>query len=164
MINLDDYKPIDFHWNYTCFSSKDKNPIGLQLPLYHISNHLYTKFKCLPHHVGWENVIHGGIIALICDDILGKHVLMAAKSFCVTRNLNVKYLKPAYSKLAYIFKTTLIRKSRTTVWMKVDIYNQNHELCAYADADFALLEEQHAKAKDIASYNLDDLISQSMKN
>ncbi|QIV96386.1 uncharacterized protein (TIGR00369 family) [Allofrancisella inopinata] len=161
MINLDDYKPIEFPWDYTCFSSIDKNPIGIQLPLYHIGEHFYTKFKCLPHHVGWDNVIHGGVIALLCDDILGKHVLEVSKSFCMTRNLNIKYLKPTYSKATHIFKTTIIRKGRTTVWAKVDIYNEKGDLCTYADADFALLEEQLAKHKDIASYNINDLISHS---
>ncbi|QLE78851.1 PaaI family thioesterase [Francisella sp. Scap27] len=159
MIDLDDYTPIDFPWDFTCFSSKDKNPIGIQLPLYHIADHMYTKFKCLPNHVGWENVIHGGIIALICDDILGKHVLMVAKSFCVTRNLNVKYLKPMYSKCFYTFKTTIIRKSKTTVWIKVDIYDEKNSLCAYADADFAIISEEDAKSKNIASYDITELAS-----
>jgi len=161
MINLNDYTPVDFHWDYTCFSKVDKNPIGLKLPLYNIGDHLYTKFKCLSNHVGWENVIHGGVIALICDDILGKHVLMSTQSFCVTRNLNVKYLKPAYSKCEYIFKTTIIRKGSTTAWTKVDIYNEKGDLCAYADADFALLEETKAKQKNIASYNISDLVSKN---
>lgn len=159
MINLDNHKPIDFPWNYTCFSSIDKNPLGVQLPLYHIGYHMYTKFKCLSNHVGWDNVIHGGIIALICDDILGKHVLSISKSFCMTRNLNIRYLKPTYSKVTHTFKTSVIRKGRTTVWTKVDIFNEKGDLCAYADADFALLEEGHAKQKDISSYNLDKLIN-----
>ncbi|AXA33371.1 PaaI family thioesterase [Francisella adeliensis] len=161
MINLNNYKPIDFPWDYTCFSSTDKNPISLQLPLYHIDEHLYTKFKCLPNHVGWENVIHGGVIALICDDILGKHVLMITKSFCVTRNLNVKYLKPMYSKYFYIFKTTIIRKSKTTVWIKVDIYDEKNSLCAYADADFAIISEEDAKNKNITSYSINELTSKT---
>ena len=159
MIDLNDYQPVDFPWDYTCFSSIDKNPIGLQLPLYHIGEHLYTKFKCLSHHVGWENVIHGGIIALICDYILGKHVLMIAKSFCVTRNLNVKYLKPTYSKCSYTFKTTIIRKGQTTVWIKVDIYDEKNSLCAYADADFAIINEADAKKKNITSYDISELTS-----
>lgn len=161
MINLDDHKPMDFPWDHTCFSRTAKNPIGIQLPLYEINDHFYTKFKCLPHHVGWEKVIHGGIIALICDDILGKHVLSVTKSFCMTRNLNIKYLRPTYSNLSHIFKTTIIRKGRTTVWIKVDIYDENNNLCAYADADFAILEESHAKKKDIASYDINDLVSKT---
>lgn len=159
MIDLSNYTPIDFPWDFTCFSKIDKNPLGIQLPLYQIGEHMYTRFKCLPNHVGWDNVIHGGIIALICDDILGKHVLSISKSFCMTRNLNIKYLKPTYSKVGHIFKTTIIRKGRTTVWIKVDIYNEQGDLCAYADADFVLLEEHHTKQKNISSYNLEDLVA-----
>ena len=160
MKNLDNYKPIaNFPWDNTCFSRVEKNPIGLQLPLYYIDNHLYTRFKCLDHHLGWENVIHGGVISLICDDILGKHVVIAAKSFAVTRNLNIRYIKPTYSKVEHIFKTTIVRVSRTTVWMKVDIYDEKGSLCAYADADFALLDENIAKQKNIATWDINEIIS-----
>lgn len=159
MIDLSNYTPIDFPLDFTCFSKIDKNPLGIQLPLYYIGEHMYTRFKCLQNHVGWDNVIHGGIIALICDDILGKHVLSISKSFCMTRNLNIKYLKPTYSKVEHIFKTIIIRKGRTTVWIKVNIYNEQGDLCAYADADFALLEEHHTKQKNISSYNLEDLVA-----
>lgn len=120
---------------------------------------MYTKFKCLPNNVGWDNVIHGGIIALICDDILGKHVLSISKPFCMTHNLNIKYLKPTYSKVEHIFKTNIISKGLTTVWIKVNIYNEKGDLCAFADAYFMILEEHHVKQENISSYNLEDLVT-----
>ena len=84
---------------------------------------------------------------------------MTAKSFCVTRNLNVKYLNPTYSKCSYTFKTTIIRKGQTTVWIKVDIYDEKNSLCAYADADFAIINEADAKKKNIANYDISVLTS-----
>ncbi len=36
MIDLSNYTPIDFPWDFTCFSKIDKNPLGIQLPLYYI--------------------------------------------------------------------------------------------------------------------------------
>lgn len=37
MIDLSNYTPIDFPWDFTCFSKIDKNPLDIQLPLCIIS-------------------------------------------------------------------------------------------------------------------------------
>ena len=158
MIDLNNYNKVDFSWDFTCFSKPDKNPIGVQLPLYHIGENMYTKFQCLPNHVGWNKVIHGGVIALICDDILGKHVFTISKSFCMTRSLNIKYIRPAYNNIMHIFKTNVIERTNKTIWIRVEIYDERENLCAYADGDFAIISNDNAKYKNITSIELKDLI------
>ena len=44
-------------------------------------------------HVGFEGLIHGGIISSLLDECVGWAVAISEKKICVTSELNIKYLK-----------------------------------------------------------------------
>jgi len=46
------------------------------------------------HHVGWQNMAHGGIISTLLDEVMGWAVIYLKRSFSVTRRITVRYKAP----------------------------------------------------------------------
>ena len=54
-----------------CFACGSKNPIGLKLKFSLDDNNVMrTQFTPQKVHQGYKNVVHGGIIALILDEVM----------------------------------------------------------------------------------------------
>lgn len=78
-----------------CFVCGDKNPEGLQLDWSLTDNdeRLTTTFTPGKRWQGWKDVVHGGIVATILDEILVNHGVMTGTPL-VSVELNVRYRNP----------------------------------------------------------------------
>jgi uncharacterized protein (TIGR00369 family) len=79
---------------YRCFACGTNNPLGLGMSFYSLGNTVRSDITLSEHHVGWENLAHGGIISTILDEIMGWTVIAFKRVFFVTRNIEVHYLRP----------------------------------------------------------------------
>lgn len=95
----------DFNDNNYCFACGRDNPQGIKLTFSYddetgetISTTVFSRY-----FQGWENILHGGIISTVLDEIMVK-----AASFngfkCVTAALNVEFKNPAFIDKPYIIK------------------------------------------------------------
>ncbi|MCS7257958.1 MAG: PaaI family thioesterase [candidate division WOR-3 bacterium] len=79
-----------------CFACGDANPIGLKLKFAPISNGVEAKFVPSELYEGFQNIIHGGIIATLLDEAIA----WACRRFgvdAVTGELTVRYKKPLFT-------------------------------------------------------------------
>lgn len=78
-----------------CFVCGDKNPDGLQLDwtLSEDEDVLRTTFTPGKQWQGWKDVVHGGIVATILDEIMVNHGVMTGTPM-VSVELNVRYRNP----------------------------------------------------------------------
>lgn len=78
--------------NDSCFVCGENNPIGLHLHFYYDrdtrSASSSVTFK--PEHVGWDDVVHGGILASVLDDVMA-HSLFTLDFLGITTRINVTY-------------------------------------------------------------------------
>jgi acyl-coenzyme A thioesterase PaaI-like protein len=79
---------------YHCFACGTSNPVGLGMSFYSLGNTVRSDMVLSEHHVGWENLAHGGIISTILDEIMGWTVIAFKRVFFVTRTIEVQYLRP----------------------------------------------------------------------
>ncbi len=79
---------------YRCFACGTNNPLGLGMSFYSLGKTVCSDITLSDHHVGWENLAHGGIISTILDEIIGWTVIAFKRIFFVTRNIQVHYLRP----------------------------------------------------------------------
>ncbi len=90
----------DFVWG-------KENPRGLHLNIEWGDGWARTHWKATEDYVSWENVIHGGILATILDDMMGppaRHL----KVKVVTAHLEVDYRTPAHVGDELDFETWLV--------------------------------------------------------
>jgi len=89
-----DTRYVQLQKNY-CFACGTNNPDGMKLKFTHDeeSNSFVSKFKLGKRYTGPPGHCHGGIIATILDEAMGK-VNKLRHVIALTSEITVKYLKP----------------------------------------------------------------------
>ena len=76
-----------------CFVCGVDNPIGLHLDFWMDDDQVWTEFTPGPQHQGWPGVLHGGIMATLMDETMGRAAFLK-KLWMVTAKLELTYRKP----------------------------------------------------------------------
>jgi hypothetical protein len=58
-----------------CFGCIPANPTGLRLEFFTDGESIFSWVKVPAHLCGWENLVHGGIISTILDEVMGRTVV-----------------------------------------------------------------------------------------
>ncbi len=76
-----------------CFVCGIENPIGLRLAFYtDDEGRCITRFRPRPEHQGYPGRLHGGIIATLLDETMGR-VLTQQQVWAMTGTLEIKFRK-----------------------------------------------------------------------
>lgn len=76
--------------NSLCFACSPRNPIGLKLTFEHDGDICRTRFTARPEHQGWNDVVHGGIVATLLDEIMAQWI-WAQGLITMTAEMTVRY-------------------------------------------------------------------------
>ena len=78
-----------------CFVCGKKNPIGFQADISVDDSRAtsWTRVKLPGEFQGWQNVIHGGVLAALLDEVC-IYACRTRADQCVTAELQVRYRKP----------------------------------------------------------------------
>src|SRR5947199_6588960 len=75
-----------------CFVCGQRNPYGLQLVFRLENNTIVADFQPREEHQGFPGVIHGGIVAAVLDEALGRtSVLAEIPEWTMTGRLEIRY-------------------------------------------------------------------------
>lgn len=77
-----------------CYVCGGRNPRGLGVRFDVEGEVVITRF--VPHrdHCGYNDRVHGGIIAALLDETMGWAPSVVKRRFCVAAEISVRYLKP----------------------------------------------------------------------
>ena len=76
-----------------CFACGPKNPIGLHMKVSYIGDRAVSRLRLSREFEGWKDVVHGGIVATILDEIMA-YAVMQFVGKGVTTSLQVTYRAP----------------------------------------------------------------------
>lgn len=76
-----------------CFVCGDQNKNGLQTKWYVENNKVISSFRADARYVGYENVIHGGILGALLDEAMIWAAFAQTEQFGVTAELSIRFLK-----------------------------------------------------------------------
>lgn len=79
---------------HSCFVCGESNPLGLNLRFEAEGPIVRTRFTPRPEHIGFKQVVHGGIIATVLDELMVWACVMHAKRFAYCAELTVRFLRP----------------------------------------------------------------------
>jgi acyl-coenzyme A thioesterase PaaI-like protein len=77
-----------------CFVCGESNPIGLRLRFHTDGTIVRTEFVPGPEHVGFQEVVHGGIISTVLDEVMVWACAVATKQFGYCAELTVRFQQP----------------------------------------------------------------------
>jgi acyl-coenzyme A thioesterase PaaI-like protein len=95
---------IDDHY---CFGCGDRNPIGLRLKFEWVGDIYRTEWIPEPEHQGWAGRVHGGLLALVLDEVLSRAALERHGLQWVTAELTTRLRRPAAVGAAYLVQGSI---------------------------------------------------------
>ena len=141
-----DMKELPNTDTHKCFACSPINPSGLQMKFYTNEQSVFTWITVPDHLCGWNNLVHGGILSTILDEVMSWTAMYLLKHITMTRSMAVEFLKPV--SVGHRLKaegSVKELKRKRNVLMEGSIYDADGDRCAKSTAAFALLSPAVAK-------------------
>jgi uncharacterized protein (TIGR00369 family) len=136
-----------------CFGCGGANPRGMQLTFEQddAANRIRGAFRLGPEYQGGANFIHGGIIATVLDEVMGK-VCRFRNARAVTAELTIEYLKPVPVDADLEIEGKEIEMNGRNIHIAGEIRNQAGQVLARARGRFVVVgqKQQGNGASEIA--------------
>ncbi len=115
-----------------CFACGRDNAIGLHLDITQTDEGVLAPIKLNKNFQGYQNVIHGGIVSTILDEMA---VWAAYKKGhkAVTAELNMRIKKPMNADTEYIARGKVLNVKYKLVFAQAEIKDLKNEIIACAD-------------------------------
>ena len=120
-----------------CFCCGERNPIGLKLSFTTTpEGRLRTVWRPKREHVGFKDLIHGGLVATVLDEVMAR-VIFERGMPGVTAILETKLLRPIRCGREYRFEAWVVRERSRTVETEAEAVDvENGERAAWGKATF----------------------------
>ncbi len=92
-MNRQNLKPLPNREGHQCFGCSSGNPYGLQMEFFSDNESLFSWLTVPNHLCGWDNLVHGGVLSTILDEIMGWTAIHFLKKFAFTRAMTIEFLK-----------------------------------------------------------------------
>src|SRR6266516_2358160 len=108
------------------------NPKGLHPHLFvdESTGLIETRFTPALEHIGFEEIIHGGILATVFDEAMVWAASWRAKRFCVCGELTVRFRKPAQPGKLLLIRATLLSSRGRMLQPTAQITDDTGEILA----------------------------------
>ena len=99
-----------------CFVCGKDNPRGLRISFSVEEDGVRASFSPDKTLVGFEDIIHGGVISALLDEAIIWAAYAATRRFGVTAELNIRFHKPLTVQEEYILKGRMV-EDRGKLWI-----------------------------------------------
>jgi len=126
------------------------NTAGLKMTFATDGESVISSLKVPEHLCGWNNLVHGGVIATILDEIMSWTAIHLLKKIILTKSVSIEFVKPVYiGKMLTAKGRVLEVKSKREALLEGVIINDSNELCARSQGTFVLFSAEVAKRLNI---------------
>jgi uncharacterized protein (TIGR00369 family) len=110
-----------------------------------------TSTVTVPQHLcGWNNLVHGGVLSTILDEIMSWAAIHLLKQVPMTKSISIDFIKPVYVGNPLKVQGRVLDKiSRREALMEGNIFNADNACCAKATGTFAIFSPAVAKRLQI---------------
>jgi len=117
-----------------CFVCGISNPIGLKMKFTYSDDTAQAEFRLPVNFEGYDNIIHGGIVAAILDESMAK-IILHKRVKAVTVNITIDYKKPLKPDTKYFVKGSILNIRKKIIETEATIVD-NESVYAKASAKF----------------------------
>ena len=133
---------------YNCFGCCPTNPIGTQMRFFEDGDDIISIWKPTQNHQSWINTLHGGIQAVLLDEVCGWVVFHQLKTAGVTAKMEMRYHKPVSTLLPYIRLRAFLKEMRRNVAIvQGELYSPDGELLCECTCTYFTFPQDKAKAE-----------------
>jgi len=139
----------------SCFVCGEANPAGLNLRFETDGRLVQTRFVPRAEHVGFRQIVHGGLVATLLDEIMVWACAVQTKRFAFCAELNVRFLNPVRPNEAVVATGELVSNRRHKLFeARAELRDQSGRALATATGKY--LPIQTADAAEMATDFVED--------
>ncbi len=109
---------------------------GLKLKMCHKEGMIYCNFNINNRFEGYRNILHGGIIFGILDVIVWYAIFMETKKICMTRKVEMEFLKPVMCNSPCVAKGRVVKIRGRDFHVSAWVENESGDVCSKINAIF----------------------------
>ena len=148
----DNLKEIPNTDGHCCFGCSPANPSGLQMKFLTDDTTVFSRVVVPEHLSGWANLVHGGVLSTILDEIMGWAAIYLLKRITLTKSISVEFLKPVSIGTVLDVESKVREvEGKHSVTMEGAIFDAEGEVCARSQGTFALFSGAVAKRLGVAN-------------
>lgn len=141
--------PLSLADDQMCIGCGTKNPHGLHLTFALDRPHqrLTSRWTPAKHHQGYTDIVHGGMLALVLDELMGNLLWQSGRP-AVTAELTVRFRQPARVGQPLVCQAQVESAQRRSVWMTASATTPDGALVADARARCVQVNVQASPHKE----------------
>ena len=118
---------------YYCFGCSPENPMGVKMEFYEDGDEIVRFWKPKPEYQGWLDTLHGGIQAVLLDEICAWVIVRKLQTTGVTSKMETRYRKSISTNDTLLeIRASIQEQKRNIILVKGTIYNSAKEICTEA--------------------------------
>lgn len=118
---------------YYCFGCSPENPMGVKMEFYEDGDEIVSFWKPKPEYQGWLDSLHGGIQAVLLDEICAWVIVRKLQTTGVTSKMETRYRKSISTNDTLLeIRASIQEQKRNIILVKATIYNSAKEICTEA--------------------------------
>lgn len=131
---------------YNCFGCAPCNESGVKMEFYEDGDEVVSIWKPRPEFQGWINTLHGGIQAVLLDEICAWAILRKMQTTGMTSKMETRYRKSIATTDSHVMLRAHIKEvKRNLVVVEATLYNKNNEVCTEALCTYFTFPKEKAK-------------------
>lgn len=138
-------------WSKECFACGTDNSHGLHMPFYTDEKYLWTELKLHDYYKGWDQVIHGGILSTILDELMAWTAIYLTKNIMLTKSMTLDYHEKVETNSKVQAFSWIEELKPKEIILKSELYNNQGALCTSATGIYALFQLKLAKRLHLMS-------------
>jgi len=130
---------------YNCFACCPTNPSGLHMEFDKEGDEIICRWDPSEHFQGFHDMLHGGIMATMMDEIASRVVFVMLDTAGVTYQLNTRFRKPVLiTKGLITVRATLVRQQKRIAEIEARLYDGEDMLCAESQINYFIMPREKA--------------------
>ena len=142
---------------YNCFGCAPNNEAGVKMlaatyfllrgmEFYEDNDEVISIWRPRPEYQGWIDTLHGGIQAVLLDEICAWVILRKLQTTGVTSKMETRYRKSISTNDSHVVLKAHIKEvKRNIVIIEARLYNKDEELCTEALCTYFTFPKEKAR-------------------
>ena len=132
---------------YNCIGCSPDNPFGLHLHFFEDGDDIVSKWKPNGNYQGWLNTLHGGIQALLLDEVCGWVITRKLQTAGVTSKMETRYKRPVSTLDTELTVRAHIREQRRNiVVIDATLADSTGTICTEATCTYYAFSKEKAQS------------------
>ena len=131
-------REVPNYWPGGCFGCSTTNPHGLHLRFWYSEKGCFTRCAIPDYLCGIDGVVHGGILALLLDEVAQWTNIACLGRFGMTRNISIQYLKAVRTNAEITVESQIISHDDRNAVQRSTIHSTDGTLAAESRSEWTL--------------------------